>query len=88
VPTCNNQPGEQAMMESDDVSFRSHVQSTDKGVSIVFDTNMPMLHDGVFSFRLKEGISPDQVHGLVAQLRDHVEKIEFHLVYKPVFEKV
>jgi hypothetical protein len=76
------------MMESDDVSFRSHVQSTGKSVSIVFDTKMPMLHEGLFSFRLKDGISPELVHGLVAQLRDHVEKIEFHLVYKPVFEKV
>jgi hypothetical protein len=76
------------MMESEDVSFRSHVHSADQGVSIVIDTTMPMLHDGLLSFRLKGGMPPEAVRDLVAQLREQVDRIEFHFVSKPVFEKV
>ena len=75
-------------MESDDVSFRAHVHSVDHGVSIVFDTAMPMLKEGLLSLRMKRGTSPEQLQALIGQLRDQVDRIEFHLVVKPVFEKV
>lgn len=75
------------MMESDDVSFRSHVHAADQGVSIVFDTTMPLLHEGLLSLRMKRGIPPEQVRDLVAALREQVDKVEFHLVAKPIFEK-
>ena len=75
-------------MESDDVSFRSHVHSTDHGVCIVVDTALPLLKEGLLSLRMKRGTSPEQVHALVEQLREQVDRIEFHLVVKPVFEKV
>jgi|GEM_PF-4737078 hypothetical protein len=76
------------MIESDSISFRSHVQSVDHGVSIVFDTGMPLLHDGFLSFRLKCGASPEQATELVDQLKKLVDRLEFHQVHNPVFEKV
>ena len=76
------------MMESEDVSFRAHVHSADQGISIVVDTKLPTLLDGLLSFRMKRGETPEQVHALIAELREHVERIEFHLVAKPIFEKV
>ncbi len=76
------------MMESDNVSFRSHVHSVDHGVSIVFDTSLLILHEGLLSFRMKEGVSPEVVHDLISKMYNNVEKIEFHFVHKPIFEKV
>ena len=75
------------MIESDDITFRSHIQTSDQGISIVFDTGMPMLHEGFLSFRLKDGIATEQVGELVDQLKRLVERLEFHQVHKPVFEK-
>jgi hypothetical protein len=79
---------EQVMTDSSNVSFRSHTQSVDRGVSIVIDTKMPMLLDGLLTFRLKQDMSPNAVGDLVALLRDHVDKIEFHHISKPIFERV
>ncbi len=75
------------MTDSYEVSFRSHVQSVDHGVSIVVDTSMPMLHDGLISFRLKDGVSPKQVGDLIALMRNLVDRIEYHHISKPVFQK-
>jgi hypothetical protein len=75
------------MTASYDVGFRSHVQSVDRGVSIVVDTSMPMLHDGLLSFRLKRNLPPEQVGRLVALLRDQVDTIEYRPVSRPVFQK-
>jgi hypothetical protein len=81
-------PGEPAMMESETVTFRSHVHSADNGVAIVIDTRIPMLRDGLLSFRIRPGIPPEQLHDLIALLREQVERIEFQRVAKPIFEKV